>query len=92
MLVFRKLDLYFLEKKKKTLSVIFASSKKMIGWILQTFKTRDAKLGMTFFKALTLSSLEYYCVLTSPFKADESVELENVQRSFTARIDSVQNQ
>lgn len=38
---------------------------------------------MTFLKALILTTLEYYCVLTSPSKAGKIAE-GDVQRSFRA--------
>ncbi|KAK8749728.1 hypothetical protein OTU49_015503, partial [Cherax quadricarinatus] len=72
-------------------SATIARAKKMIGWIMRTFKTRDAKPMMILFKSLVLSRLEYCCTLTSPFKAGEIADLESVQRSFTARISSVKH-
>lgn len=36
------------------------SAKTMIGWVLQTFRTREARPMMTPFTAFVLSRLEYH--------------------------------
>ena len=46
---------------------------------------------LTLFKSLILPRLEYCCILTSPSKAGEICDLESIQRSFTAKIESVRN-
>ncbi|TOF84806.1 hypothetical protein CGJ15_26030, partial [Vibrio parahaemolyticus] len=71
--------------------VSIASARKMTGWIMRTFKTREAKPMMTLFRSLVLSRLEYCCTLTAPFKAGEIADLENVQRTFTARITEIKH-
>ena len=65
------------------------NAKKLTGWILRTFKTRDELPMLTLFKSLVLSRLEYCSVLTSPYKIGEINELESVQRNFTSHINSV---
>nr|XP_053656082.1 uncharacterized protein LOC128704893 [Cherax quadricarinatus] len=71
--------------------VSIASARKMTGWIMRTFKTREAKPMMTLFRSLVLSRLEYCCTLTAPFKAGEIADLENVQRTFMPRITEIKH-
>lgn len=65
--------------------------KKMAGWLLRAFKTRKRKF-MIFLKTFILFRGEYCCLLTSPIKAGEAIELEKVQRSFTVCTNSAKNQ
>ena len=66
-------------------------AQKLSGWVLRVFKTRDEFPMLTLFKSIILPRLEYCCILTSPSKAGEICDLESVQRSFTAKIESVKN-
>ncbi len=65
--------------------------RKLVGWILRTFRTRDTMPMMTLFKSLVLSRIEYCSVLTSPYKQGEIGELEQIQKSFTAHISPVKH-
>lgn len=66
-----------------------SSAKKLAGWILRTFQTRDARSMLLLWKALVLPRLEYCCQLWSPSKAGEIQTLEALQRSFTSLITDI---
>lgn len=68
-----------------------AAAKKLSGWILRTFKTREAGPMLTLFKSLVIPRLEYCSALTSPAMAGDINDLESVQRSFTFHITSVKH-
>ena len=46
---------------------------------------------LTPFRSLILPLLEYCCIFSSPSKAGEICDLESIQRSFTAKIESVKH-
>ena len=66
-------------------------ARRLSGWILRVFKTREHLPMLTLFKSLILPRIEYCCILTSPYKAGEIAELEGIQRSFTSKIESVKH-
>ena len=66
-------------------------ARKLSGWALRVFRTRDETPMLTLFKSLILPHLEYCCILTSPSKIGEISDLESVQRSFTSKIASVKH-
>ena len=70
---------------------ISETAKRMVGWILRTFSTRDEQPMLTLWKSLVLPKLEYCCQLWSPDSIGEIQELEAVQRTFTSRISSVKH-
>ena len=59
------------------------------GWILSVFETRDQVPMLDLFKSLVLNIVEYCCPLWSPHKIEEIAKIEEVQRRFTAKINSV---
>ena len=61
-------------------------SKRLAGWVLRTFRTREAKVMIVLFKALVLPQLEYSCQLWSPVTLGNIRKLEAVQRNFTSKI------
>ena len=65
---------------------ICQTANKVAAWVLRTFKTRQKTLMLTLFKSLVLPHLEYCCQLWNPSKAKDIQLLENVQRSFTRKI------
>ena len=65
---------------------IISNARKISGWVLRVFKTREQVPMLTLFKSLILPRLEYCCILTSPFRAGEIADIENIQRSFTSHI------
>ena len=66
-------------------------ARRLSGWVLRVFKTREQLLMLTLFKSLILPRIEYCCILTSPFKAGEISDIEGIQRSFTAQIENVKH-
>lgn len=68
---------------------ITEAARRLSGWILRTFTTREAECLVTLWRSLVLSKLEYCCQLWSPATVGEIEELESVQRSFTSKITSL---
>ena len=66
-------------------------ARRLSGWVLRVFKTREQLPMLTLFKSLILPRIEYCCILTSPFKAGEISDIEGIQRSFTAQIENVKH-
>ena len=73
------------------ISMIAARAKKVAAWVHSAFKTRDKFTMMTLFKSLVRSHLEYCCPLWNPQRGSGVKLLEGVQRTFTAKICSVQH-
>ena len=65
--------------------------KQLSGWILNVFFSCDKSVMLTLFNSLIRSRLEYCCQVWCPFKIKHINALEQVQRSFTSKIDSVKN-
>ena len=69
---------------------ITASAKKgrkLAGWALRTFQSREASLMLTLLKVLIRPHLEYGCQVWNPHLAREISLLECVQRDFTRKIE-----
>ena len=60
--------------------------KRLTGWILRTFISREAEHMVTLFKSLVLPIIEYGCVVWSPSLLFEIRRLEAIQRHFTSKI------
>ena len=71
------------------IGTIVNKASQMAGWILRSFKTRNADTMMTLYKQLVRSGLEYCCPLWSPNEEGLKKKIENVQRSFTRRIEGL---
>ena len=65
---------------------IVAKARKLSGWILRTFKSRNKDVLITLFKSLVIPVLEYCSPLWSPFDSFHVKLLERVQREYTKRI------
>ena len=63
--------------------------KKLCGWALRTFKTRAKVPMLTLWKSLIQCHCDYCSQLSSPTSMGEIMALENLQRCFLAKIDSV---
>ena len=68
------------------ISTSIKKARRMMGWVLRTFSTREPEPLLILYKALVMPHLEYCCQLWSPVVIGEIRKLESVQRSFTARI------
>ena len=63
--------------------------KRLAGWVLRVFRTREMQPMLTLFKSLVRPQLEYCCQLWSPNNLGNVRLLEGVQRSYTAKITSI---
>ena len=59
--------------------------------ILRTFNSRDELSMLTLYKSLILPKLEYCCQLWNPASIGDIEDIEAVQRSFTAKIETVKD-
>ena len=66
-------------------------ARKMAAWTLSAFRDRSAFVMLTLYKSLVRSKLEYCCPVWSPSKVSDIQKLENVQRSFTKKINGCRN-
>ena len=65
--------------------------KSTMGWILRTFRTRDALPMLTLWKSLVLSTHDYCSQLWNPIRVGDIQSLESVQQSFTRQISSTRD-
>lgn len=70
---------------------VVAKARRNMGWIFRTFQTRDAHTLITLYKALILPIVEYCCQLWSPTSIGQIRKLEGVQRTYTSRIQGLDN-
>ena len=61
-------------------------ARRISGWILRAFKTREVKPMLILYKSLVRSKLEYCCPLWDSPKISNITSVEDVQRKFTKRI------
>ena len=73
-------------KFKKHIEYVMSSGKRLSGWALRVFHTKDTNSLITLYKALVLTKMEYACIIWSPTDAHSINHLENVQRRFTSRL------
>ena len=59
----------------------------MCSWIFSVFESRDETTMMTLYRSLVRSRLEFCSPLWTSNKVEDIVKLENIQRSFTKRIE-----
>ena len=63
------------------------NERKMMGWILRTFVTRNPEdLLLPLWKSLVISTVEYSCRLWCPYKVKDIEKLEQIQRIFTRKL------
>lgn len=60
--------------------------RKLIGWILRTFLTREAQPMLTLWKSLVIPRVDYCSQLWSPTKKGEILQLEDLQRNYIKKI------
>ena len=71
------------------IAAIAEDAKKMASWVLSVFADRSAETLVPLYKALIRSRLEYCGPVWNPGKVEDIKRLESIQRSFTARINTV---
>ena len=84
----RDLGLYFDSNASFSthIAVKVSKAKKLCGYILRTFITRQSSQLLYFYKTIVLLVLEYCCVVWHPFKLSQIREIESIQRDFTSRM------
>ena len=75
---------------KENIDVMVKRGKRMAGWALRTFQTRNKEVMLTLFKALIRPFIEYGCQVWNPHNIGEINKLENIQRAFTRRIEGME--
>ena len=75
---------------KEHIDNIVTSSRIKNGIILRTFITRDAEIMTKLFNIYVRSRLEYCCSVWSPTAQGEINEIERIQKSFTSKIDGME--
>ena len=75
----------------KHISTIVQKSKQICGWLCSVFYTRNSYVMLTLFKSLVRSRLEYCCEIWDPHLLKDIRRIEQVQRSFTDRIQGLKN-
>ena len=65
---------------------------RLAGWILRVFQTREHIAMITLFKSMVLPHIEYCCPLWSPLNLGMIRKIETIQRSFTSKIHTLQNE
>ena len=68
---------------------VVQSCYKLTGWVLRSFKGRSRPLMMTLWNTMVQSRLDYCSQLWSPNTAGNINLLEDVQRSYTRKIDGM---
>ena len=69
---------------------IIAKGKRMAGWALRAFESRDTKTMSTLLKQLVIPMVEYGCEIWSPVDQTAINLIESVQRSFTSKLEQFQ--
>ena len=73
------------------IQVIVAKGRKLSGWALRVFDSREETLMKTLYQSLIRHSLEYCSPLWFPIDQENISAIEKIQRAFTKRIDRLQN-
>ena len=76
---------------KEHIDEIVSKSKRMSGLIQRTFITRERNVMLQLFSTYIRSRLEYCSIIWSPTSQGDINKIERIQKSFTARIDGMEN-
>ena len=68
-----------------------SDARRISGWVLRAFKTREVKAMLILYKSLVRSKLEYCCPIWDTPKISDIQKVEAVQRQFTKRIDGMRD-
>ena len=63
----------------------------MAGYVLRTFMIRKPEPMMMLFKSLILPHIEYCCIIWNPYLQKEINMLEQIQRSYTSKLEGLNN-
>ena len=74
----------------KHITNIANEGKKFAAWILRSFKTRSLAI-LQLFKIFVISKMEYASPLWIPYKKQDIEKLESVQRTFTSKLNGLQD-
>ena len=69
------------------ISKITLDCRRLSGWVLNVFITRDRQTMMLLFNSLIRSRLEFCCELWDPYLIKNISKIEQVQRRFTSKVD-----
>ena len=78
-------------KFKEHIHQITLTGRMMSGTIMRTFTTRNRELMMKLYQSYIKSRLEYCCVVWSPTAQAEINEIERIQKSFTKKLEGMEN-
>ena len=78
-------------KFKEHIDEIVTRSKIMSGMVLRTFITRDEGPMLQLFNSYIRSRLEYCSIVWSPTCQGDINKVERIQKSFTSRIEGMEN-
>ena len=84
--VFASNDLMF----KEHIDKIVTSSRMVMGMLFRTFSTRDKVPMIKMFNTYIKSKLEYCCIVWSPVQQAYINELEKIQKTFTSKINGME--
>ena len=73
------------------LDIKTAKARSIAGLILRTFITRHPEPMMMLFKALVIPIIEYGSIIWSPHKKCDINSIEAIQRSFTSKLDGMED-
>ena len=76
---------------KEHIDDITMKSKIMSGIIFRTFVTREPKTMLILFNTYIKSRLEYCSIIWSPTTQEEINKIERIQKSFTSRIEGMED-
>ena len=68
-----------------------SKAKQMAGYVLRTFMIRYPEPMMMLFKSLILPHIEYCCIIWNPYLQKEINMLEQIQRSYTSKLEGLNN-
>ena len=60
-------------------------------WLLRTFRSREPEVMLLLLKTYIIPRLEYLSPIWTPHKTGEIEDIESVQRSFTAKIEGLED-
>ena len=66
-------------------------SRKYLGWILRSFKSRKADVLISLYQTYVVARLEYASILWSPYQIKDISRLEAIQRTITSKVEGLEN-